>query len=59
MHSRIKQPVRGYNMSENRFVSLCLEHNILPAVALENNDIVEALRERDDALVEQLLQESM
>ena len=46
-------------MSENRFVSLCLEHNILPAVALENDDIVEALRERDDALVEQLIQEAM
>jgi hypothetical protein len=48
MHERL-------NMTQNQFLSLCLEHNILPEVALENDDIVEALRARDDALVEQLI----
>lgn len=46
-------------MTQNQFLTLCLEHNVLPNVALENEAIVEALRERNDALVEQLITEQL
>ena len=46
-------------MTQNQFLTLCLEHNVLPDVALENDDICQALRERNDALVEQLITEQL
>jgi len=46
-------------MTQNQFLTLCLEHNVLPDVALENDDIAQALRERNDALVEQLITEQL
>jgi hypothetical protein len=42
-------------MTQNQFALLCSEHCISPDVALENDDIVEALKNRDDELVQQLL----
>jgi hypothetical protein len=50
---------RGYTMTQNQFLTLCLEHNVLPEVALENDDICQALCERNDALVEQLITEQL
>ncbi len=44
-------------MSKNKFVVLCEKYNVLPEVALENENIVEALQSRDDELVEKLLKE--
>lgn len=44
-------------MTQNQFVALCVKNNIAPEIALENDDIVEALCARDDILVEQLIQE--
>jgi len=46
-------------MTQNQFLTLCLQHNVAPNVALENEAIVEALRERNDALVEQLITEQL
>jgi hypothetical protein len=42
-------------MTQNQFALLCSEHCISPDIALENDDIVEALKNRDDELVQQLL----
>jgi hypothetical protein len=42
-------------MTHNEFVALCYEQNISPDIALENDDVVEALKARDDDLVQQLL----
>ena len=42
-------------MTHNEFVALCYEQCIPPNIALENDDIVEALKARDDDLVQQLL----
>ena len=46
-------------MTQNQFLTLCLQHNVAPDVALENDDIAQALRERNDALVEQLITEQL
>lgn len=42
-------------MTQNEFVQACMERTIIPELALEDEDIVEALRNRDDDRVEQLL----
>jgi hypothetical protein len=42
-------------MTHNEFVALCYEQCIHPDVALENDDVVKALKARDDELVQQLL----
>jgi len=44
-------------MTANRFNALCCEALVHPAIALENEEIVEALRQRNDARVEALLRE--
>lgn len=44
-------------MTKNEFAALCAEHTIDPAVALENENIVEALRNKDDAEVKRILKE--
>lgn len=43
-------------MTANQFAALCLEHDIEPAIALENEDLCEALRERDDDLVTHIIE---
>ena len=35
-------------MTQNQFNALCTEHNIHPSIALENDELVEALQNRDD-----------
>lgn len=42
-------------MSRNQFDALCSKYLIDPAIALENEEIVEALKAKDDAKVEQIL----
>ena len=43
-------------MTANQFDALCQKYLIAPSVALEDEEIVKALREKDDAKVEALLQ---
>jgi hypothetical protein len=38
-------------MTQIDFLTLCLQHNLTPELALENDELVQALRERDDAEV--------
>lgn len=42
-------------MTANEFAALCSEHGIHPAIALENEDIVEALKNRDAEAVADIL----
>ena len=44
-------------MTIGRFVALCNEHTVAPAVALENDELRAALAEKDDAEVERILRE--
>ena len=43
-------------MSRNEFLVLCSAYNIDPDMALENDNVVEALRNRDDLRVETILE---
>ena len=42
-------------MTQTRFNTLCQEYYISPMIALENDNVVEALRNKDDAEVERIL----
>ena len=42
-------------MTQNEFNQLCNDQLIEPAIALENDEVVNALKEKDDALVIVLL----
>jgi DNA-binding GntR family transcriptional regulator len=42
-------------MTQNQFIALCFKHCIEPRFALENEAIVEALKQRDDNAVEHIL----
>ena len=44
-------------MTQNQFAALCEELTIDPAIALENENVVEALKEKDDEAVERILKE--
>jgi hypothetical protein len=44
-------------MRELEFVLLCNENLIYPAIALENENIVQALKNKDDKLVRKLILE--
>lgn len=44
-------------MTQNQFAALCTEHCIAPELALENDNIVEALKARDDAAIVRILSE--
>ena len=43
-------------MSRNEFLVLCSAYSIDPDMALENDNVVEALRDRDDLRVETILE---
>lgn len=43
-------------MTQTDFLTLCLEHNLSPDVALENDDLVQALKQRDDAEVQRIIE---
>ena len=43
-------------MSKNEFLVLCSNYSIDPDMALENDNVVEALRDRDDLRVETILE---
>jgi hypothetical protein len=43
-------------MTQTEFITLCLEHNLQPELALENDELVQALRERDDATVNRIIE---
>ena len=44
-------------MTQREFEAECESRTIAPAIALENETIKQALRDRDDALVRRLLDE--
>ena len=44
-------------MTQNQFNTLCNEHGIAPSIALENEELIEALRERNDERVIQIITE--
>jgi hypothetical protein len=44
-------------MTQNQFVALCEQHLVDPAIALENENVVKALNDRNDQEVERLLTE--
>jgi hypothetical protein len=43
-------------MTRTEFLILCLKYNIDPALALENENIVKALRAKNNAEVERILE---
>jgi hypothetical protein len=47
---------KGQTMTQTEFITLCLEHNLPPELALENDELVQALRERDDATVNRIIE---
>jgi hypothetical protein len=47
----------GMDSLLNQFASACAEHSVDPAIALQNDNIVEALRQRDLTEVVRLLKE--
>jgi len=42
-------------MTQNEFTALCAERTIDPSIALENDNLVEALKARDDEAVVTIL----
>ena len=42
-------------MTQNQFNALCNEHSIHPSIALENEELIEALQNKDDAKVVDIL----
>lgn len=44
-------------MTQNQFANECAQRTIDPAVALENDELCDALRERDDEAVIRILDE--
>jgi len=44
-------------MTQTEFLTLCLEHNLTPELALENDEVVQALRERNDAEVCRIIEQ--
>ena len=44
-------------MTQTQFFAECAQRTIEPSIALENDDLCDALRERDDAAVLRILDE--
>jgi hypothetical protein len=44
-------------MTQTDFLTLCLQYNLTPDLALENDELVQALRERDDAEVQRIIEQ--
>lgn len=44
-------------MTQNQFAALCGELTIDPAIALENDNVRQALKDKDDQAVERILKE--
>ena len=44
-------------MTQNQFAALCGKYAIDPGIALENEHLVKALRDKNDAEVERILRE--
>ena len=44
-------------MTQSNFIALCNEYYLDPSLALENDDLVEALQNRNDAEVQRILLE--
>lgn len=44
-------------MTQSKFIELCEKYTIHPSIALENDDIRDALRNKQDSKIETLLRE--
>ena len=44
-------------MTKSNFYALCNQYCILPAIALENESIIKALKNKDDSEVNRILKE--
>jgi hypothetical protein len=44
-------------MSKQEFIILCVKYTVEPSIALENPDLCDALRSRDEEEVERILSE--
>jgi len=44
-------------MTQIDFLTLCLQHNLTPELALENDELVQALREKDDVEVQRIIEQ--
>jgi hypothetical protein len=44
-------------MTQIDFLTLCLQHNLTPELALENDELVQALRERNDEEVNRIIEQ--
>jgi hypothetical protein len=42
-------------MTQNQFAALCIQYGIAPSIALENDQLREALKARDDKKVIEIL----
>jgi hypothetical protein len=49
------KPTGDLSMTQNEFTALCAERTIDPSIALENDNLVEALKARDDEAVVTIL----
>jgi hypothetical protein len=47
--------IESQTMTQNQFDALCSEHNIHPSIALENDDLRQALKDRNDQQVIEIL----
>lgn len=45
-------------MTKDEFVSLCLANNVAPEIALEDEEICNALQDREDDAVRRLIEEN-
>jgi hypothetical protein len=53
--SNVDNVIGGLIMTQNEFVFACVSRTLDPQLVIENDDVKEALRERDDDKVRQLL----
>jgi hypothetical protein len=44
-----------FQMTQDQFNTLCQQHLLSPEIALENDDLVQALRDRDDERVVEII----
>jgi hypothetical protein len=50
------QSTKGYKMTQNQFNTLCAAYYIDPAIALENDNVIAAIRAGDVAALTAVLQ---
>ena len=44
-------------MTRNEFLAICIANSVDPDIAIDNENLTNALRQRDDELVEKIIKE--